>query len=179
MRLLVLMLVASLAVGCARSARTPAAAPGPSVATSQSSRSDRDQILDALVRDVLVNDFLNDIRADYGTSGNKQVALVSSGRYGIPWPEDYRPRAPAGYEVRRVVEGTGGREDQPRMLGVRIDRFDLNQKGTELYREPIQVTLLNAGGTKNGAVAGGCSVYYVPVRKGASWEVESTRLEGQ
>src|SRR5579884_4174821 len=105
MRLLMLALVVTTAVGCARSARTPAATPGPSVAINQSSRSDRDQILDALVQDVLVNDLLNDIRADYGTPGTKQVALVSNGDYGVPWPEDYRPRAPAGYKVRRVAEG--------------------------------------------------------------------------
>ncbi len=179
MRLLMLALIATSGVGCAKSERTPTAAPRPTVATSQSARSDRDQILDALVRDVLVNDFLNDIRADYGTPGNKQVALVSNGDYGVPWPEDYQPLVPAGYEVRRVAEGTGVREDQPRMLGIRIDRLDLDQKETELYREPIQITILNAGGTKNGDVAGGCSIYYLPVRKEGGWEVESTRLEGQ
>ncbi len=179
MRLLVLALIATSVVGCARSERTPAAVPRPTVATFQSARSDRDQILDALVRDVLVSDFLNDIRADYGTPGNKQVALVLNGDYGVPWPDDYQPLLPAGYEVRRVVEGTGVREDQPRLLGIRIDKLDLDQKATELYREPIRITLLNAGGTKNGNIAGGCSVYYIPVRKEGGWEVKSMRLEGQ
>lgn len=179
MRLLMSALIATSVVGCARSERAPVATPIPTVAISPSARSDRDQILDALVQDVLVSHFLNDIRAGYGTPGDKQIALVSNSHSGVPWPEDYQPLVPAGYEVRRVTEGTGIREDQPHMLGIRIDKLDLDQKATELYREPIQITLLNAGGTKNGNVAGGCSVYYVPVRKEGGWEVESTRLEGQ
>jgi hypothetical protein len=63
---------------------------------------------------------------------------------------------------------------QRRVLGVRLDKFDLKQKKAELFDTPIKVSLLNAGGTANGAVIGGCTVYYVPKRGGKHWIVEYT-----
>jgi hypothetical protein len=166
-----------MALGCGESERTPMAAPEPAPASVQAKRSDKEQILDAILRDVLESDFLKDVRADYGTPGDKQLVLVSNAGYGVPWPDDYRPLLPQGYQVRRPVKGAGNREDQPRVLGIRIDKFDLDQKEPGLHRESIEITLMNAGGTKNGAIIGGCSVYYIPTRKGAGWVVESTRLQ--
>jgi hypothetical protein len=179
MRLLIPLLVAGLLAGCGRSPVSPTAAPESAPVPAPAVRSDKEQILDAIVRDVLESDFVKDVRADYGTPGDKRVALVSNATYGIPWPEDYRPVVPEGYEMRRAAEGGGGAEDQPRMLGIRIDKLDLGQKEPGLFRESIEITLMNAGGTKNGGIMGGCSVYYIPARKGDSWVVEATRLQGQ
>jgi hypothetical protein len=177
MRLLVPLLVSALLGGCGGAERTPKAAPEPASAPAQVVRSDKEQILDAIIRDVLESDFLKDVRVDYGTPRDKQVALVSNAKYGVPWPEDYRPVLPEGYRVCRAAEGANGGQAEPRRLGVRIDRFDLGQKEAGLFREPIEITVMNAGGTENGARIGGCSVYYIPVRKEGSWVVESTRLQ--
>src|SRR5262245_15213522 len=96
MRLLVPVLLAASLVGCGGPERSPTAASEPATATALTVRSDQEQILDAIIRDVLESDFLKDVRADYGTPGDKQVALVSHGDYGVPWPEGYRPVAPEG-----------------------------------------------------------------------------------
>jgi hypothetical protein len=105
------------------------------------------------------------------------VALVSNAKFGVPWPENYRPVVPEGYRVSRAAEGADAGQDQPRMLGIRIDKLDLGQKEAGLFREPIEVTVMNAGGTQNGDIIGGCSVYYIPVKRERGWVVESTRLQ--
>ena len=177
MRLLVLLLVTGLLAGCGQSSVAPRAVPQSAPVPALAARSDKELVLDAIVRDVLESDFLKDVRASYGTPGDRRVALVSNASYGIPWPQDYRPVAPEGYEVRRVAEGAAGAEDQPRMLGIRIDKFDVGQREAGLFRESIEITVMNAGGWKNGDIVGGCSVYYVPAREGNGWAVEATRLQ--
>jgi hypothetical protein len=179
MRLLVLPLVAGLLAGCGQSSQTPRDVPQSGPLPAPAARSDKELVLDAILRDVLESDFLKDVRASYGSPGDRRVALVSNASHGIPWPEDYRPVAPEGYEVRRVAEGAAGAKDQPRMLGIRIDKLEVGQREAGLFREPIEVTVMNAGGRKKGDIVGGCSVYYVPARKGNGWAVEATRFQGQ
>jgi hypothetical protein len=58
------------------------------------------------------------------------------------------------------------------MLGVRIDKMNLEQKDSGLYNAPIEITILNGGGTRDGIVQGGCSVYYMPKREGDHWIVK-------
>ena len=173
MRLLVPSLVTALVVGCGGPDFPPAPRPQP----AQAGKSDKEQVLNAILQDVLESDFLKEVRADYGIEGRKEVALVSNADYGAPWPDNFCPVLPEGYQVRRVTEGSFGGQDQPRLLGIRIDKFSIDKTEVELFRETIVITVMNAGGTKNGGIIGGCSVYYVPVRKEGGWVVESTRLE--
>jgi hypothetical protein len=128
-------------------------------------------ILDQVLHDVLTNAELNGTREFYGTPGDRQVALVSNPGYGMPWPDSYVP-AVSGYTVHRVIEGN--RDDhEPPMLGVRIDNFEPGQKESGIFYAPIEVTVLNAGGLRDGAiVTGGCSVLYTPVREKGGWTVE-------
>jgi hypothetical protein len=139
-------------------------------------KSERELAPDAVLQDVLTSAFLKEVRETFGTPGDPQMALVSNPDNGIPWPEGYQPAMPDGYHVHRVAEGRVGGEDGPRLLGIRIDKLDLDQKESGLFREPVVVTLLNAGGTKDEVVIGGCSVYYSPRREGDRWVVECTRL---
>lgn len=175
MRSSFLLCVLAALAGCGGPEGTPKAAPPP--ARDPDPRPDRAQVLDAIIRDVLVGDFLKGVRADYGTPGGREAALVSNPGHGIPWPEGYRPAAPEGYRLRRVTEGRWGGQGSPRMLGIRIDRLDLDANEAGLFRESIEVTVMDAGGTMSGGFIGGCSVYYVPVRKGGVWGVQATRLQ--
>lgn len=128
------------------------------------------QILDAIVHDVLTNPLFEGERSFYGTPGDMRFALVSSRGYGIAWPLDYHPSA-SGYSVCRVLEGENIDPDTMRLFGLRIDKFHLGQEAMP-FNSPIEVTILNAGGSKNGGVLGGCSVYYSPKRCGDKWAVE-------
>ena len=154
--------------GCAPEAPPPAEAP----------RSDKELILDAILDDVLNNPDFKDIRDSYRTPGDRQIALVSNPEYGVPWPEGYRPTI-AEYTVVRVSEGELSGEDKPGLLGVRIDKFDLQHKRSGLFNTPIVITILNAGGSRDGAEFGGCSIFYNPKREGNKWTVEFEALRGQ
>jgi hypothetical protein len=146
------------------------------VDTTQRERSQKEQILDAVLQDVLTNERLEDTREFYGTAGDMKVALVSNRVYGERWPAKYRPDLP-GWTVTRVEEGDERDRNKPRLLGIRIDKFseeEAEQAG--LFDDPIAVTVMNAGGDWNGdeigAIIGGCSVYYNPKRVDSEWIVE-------
>src|SRR5262245_15359921 len=116
MRMLVAALATVLLVGCGDPDRTPVGDSPAATPAALPARSDKEQILDAILRDVLESDFLRGIRDTYGTPGDRQVALVSNPRRGIPWPEGYVPVLPQGCRACRVTGVRGGREDQPRQL---------------------------------------------------------------
>jgi hypothetical protein len=146
------------------------------VDAAQVKRSPKEQILDAVLQDVLTNTGLQDTREFYGTAGDKKVALVSNRDYGEPWPAKYRPDLP-GWTVSRVEEGDARDRNKPHLLGIRIDKFsedDKEQGGP--FDAPIAVTVMNVGGDRNGdviaAVIGGCSVYYTPKQVDDKWIVE-------
>jgi hypothetical protein len=94
-----------------------------------------------LVEDVLKNPRLKTTREFYGTPGDKRFALVDSAAWN--WPKDLKIEA-AGFE-RTPAKRAG-----QRLLGIRLD-------GSE---PEILVTLLNAGGSANGAALGGCTLRY-------------------
>jgi hypothetical protein len=84
------------------------------------------------------------------------------------WPKQFHP-ATHGYTVVRPDPFI----HQRRVLGIRIDKFDLKQKQWAAEHDgPIGVSLLNAGGGINGPVMGACRVYYAPKRVGNRWMVE-------
>ena len=176
MRLLGAVFVAVSLSDCAGGSRPrDPTAQGPDGA-AQGRRSDKYQILDAVPRDVLENPDLKSTREDYGTSGDRRVALVSNRGVGLPWPADYRP-ALSGWAVSRVDEGVDRDADQPRLLGVRIDcYYEKDQERAEMFRWPIVVTVLNAGGGRNGAVIGGCIVGFSPKRVGDSWAADCMEI---
>jgi hypothetical protein len=127
------------------------------------------EILQAVITDVLTNPDLKGAREFYGTRKDRTLALVDTDKLG--WPEGFKPKT-AGYRLVEVRHDPF--VNQNRILGIRLDRFDLGQKKAELFNTPIQVCLFNAGGSANGGVIGGCLVYYAPNRAGKRWTVECT-----
>ena len=112
-------------------------------------------VLQAVITDVLTNPDLTIIRESYGTAKDKTLALMPSEKIG--WPRDFHP-ALHGYQL--VVPNPF---DHPRpVLGIRIDRFGLKEKEADVAPIEIQV--------------GGCSVSYLPKRKGDRWIVEVSRV---
>jgi hypothetical protein len=130
------------------------------------------QILQAIIKDVLTNPKLQDARPFYGTAKDKTFALVDTGNLG--WSKDFKP-ATHGFKLVRVDPF-----DHPRrVLGIRIDKFDLQQKENDFMDTPIEICLFNAGGWANGGVMGGCTLYYIPKRVGMDWKVECSAWESK
>jgi hypothetical protein len=107
-----------------------------------------DSILPALVADVLNNPRLKTTREFYGSPGDKRVALLKNDALDLAWPEKI---AVPGFEVTKA-ERAG-----KRLLGIRLDGF---QGPDEKDASTITITLLNAGGSENGAVIGSCTIRY-------------------
>lgn len=172
MRILLIVALAVALSGCTESGRDAAVknhAPGEA---AEIKRSEMEAILDAILNDILNNPELKDTRAFYGTAEDRRVALVTNRGYGVPWPARYRPIL-AGWTVIRVEEGAEQNPNEPRLLGARIDKYSEKDKEQDkLFGSPVVVTILNAGGNKNGAVIGGCSVYYRPKQVGGKWVVQ-------
>jgi hypothetical protein len=168
MRILLVSAVLALFVGCQERAIEPA--PVDQKASENVVRPDNELVLDAILALVLHDEAFKGEREFYGTLGDKQLALVTYSNYGVPWPANYQP-AIEGYSVQRVTDPKGG-ADKTRLLGVRIDKFDLDQKESGFRNSPIEICILNAGGSKNGAVIGGCSVYCTAKRDGVKWVIE-------
>src|SRR5262249_21290360 len=125
------------------------------------------EILQAVITDVLTNPDLKSTREFYGTAKDKTFALVDHEKLG--WPRKFNPET-HGYKL--VIVKNDPFVNSRRVLGIRLDKFDLKQKKAALFNAPIEVSLHNAGGSANGAVIGGCLVYYVPKRVGKRWTVE-------
>lgn len=106
---------------------------------------------------------MKESREFYGTAKDKTLALVDG--HTVGWPKDFQP-ATHGYRIVQPDSFT-----PRRVLGMRLDKFDLKQQ-----KPPIEVSIVNAGGSANGGVIGGCSVYFVPKRVGNRWTVEFNGL---
>jgi hypothetical protein len=130
------------------------------------------QILQALLKDVLTNPKLEDVRAVYGSAKDKTFALVDTDRFG--WSKDFKP-ATHGHKLVKVDPFDNPR----RVLGVRIDKFDLTQKEIDFQDTPIDICLFNAGGWANGGMIGGCTLHYIPKRVGMDWKVECSSWSSQ
>lgn len=172
MRVLLTVALAALISGCSENGRDITAKDRPLDEVAEIQRSDKELILDAVLHDILNNPDLKGTREFYGTAEDRRVALVTGQGYGVPWPAGYRPILP-GWAVSRVEEGAEPDPNQHRLPGVRIDKYsELDKERNGLFDAPIAVTILNAGGGKNGDVIGGCSVYYSAKRVGGEWAVE-------
>jgi hypothetical protein len=106
------------------------------------------EILQAIVTDVLTNPDLKSTREFYGTKKDKTFTLVDNTDLG--WPKEFKPDT-HGYKLIDVPVDPFVR--QRRVLGLRVDKFDLKQKKSDLFDAPIVISLFNAGGSANGASA--------------------------
>ncbi len=129
------------------------------------------EILQAILADVLTNPDLKHTRQFYGTPKDKTFTLVGNGKLG--WPKEFKPQG-LGFKLVKVPPDPF--VNQRHILGIRLDKFDLKQKKSDLFNAAIEVCLFNAGGSANGAVNGGCSVYYEPKHIGKRWTVEFIAL---
>ena len=125
------------------------------------------QILQAIITDVLTNPDFKKSRHFYGTEKDKTLAPIYLEKWG--WPKEFKPEI-HGYSVIPMPQDPFSKQN--RVLGIRIDKFDLKQKKTSLFDTPIEVSLSNVGGSDNGAVIGGLLIHYVPNRVGKRWTVE-------
>jgi hypothetical protein len=119
------------------------------------------EMLPALVADVLKNPRLKTVREIYGSADDKRFAVVNGD--GGAWPEKLGPEI-GGFAL--VPPDRAGK----RLLGIRLDKYE--EATRENAPSILTVTLLNAGGSANGAAIGGCTIRYSvrPTDKG--WAVE-------
>ena len=111
------------------------------------------------------------------SSSMKRLALVSNDNYGVPWPSTYEPDV-TGYTIIRTSETNIVDPSSVRVLGVRIDEFPESiTSRTDPLCLRVAVTLMNAGGSKNGGIIGGCSVFYAPKRVKGRWGVTCEGME--
>jgi hypothetical protein len=137
---------------------------------------DRKEIFDAILNHALTDPDLESFRHPYGTPGDRKFALVSNDSYGVPWPNWYVPTV-NNFRSVRVLEGAAQDYSQPRLLGIRLDKFDLSDRPkTDPIRIPdgqIVITVMNAGGAGGKKYSiGGCSVYYDTKRTDDKWAIE-------
>lgn len=161
-------ILAAVATGCSRPSGSSAGPQSRPLELTQQNQA----ILNAVARDILMNPAHQSSRDFYGTPGNRELALVSYNNYGVPWPRTYRPNI-SGYRFSRIADGEPSGYRRPRLLGLRIDKFNLDQKTGQMFDFPIEVTILNAGGNPDGVShVGGCSVYYMPRATNGTWTAE-------
>jgi hypothetical protein len=128
---------------------------------------DTKEILQAVLTDVLISPKLKNTRDVYGTPKDRTLALVPGEK--LAWPKEFNP----GTHGLRLVTTPADPFDHPRrILGIRLDRFDLDPKKLDAQKASIEITILNAGGGANGNVIGACCITYVPRRVGHRWVVE-------
>jgi hypothetical protein len=120
------------------------------------------QSLPALLTDILTNPRLKTTRAFYGSPDDSRFALVASERWA--WPATEQPLAVPEHKLTPPLR------QGKRLLGIRIDDFQWT--GKEQSDLTITVRLVNAGGTDNGAVPGGCRLRYTARTKDKKWLVE-------
>ena len=121
-----------------------------------------DKFFSEVVADILTNPRLKTTRNFYGSPDDKRFTLVNSAAW--TWPESLRPAMPGCELVPAERKGK-------RLLGIRVDHFpDVRKENTS---PDILVTLVNAGGSSNGAVVGGGTIRYQikSGKKGSSVEL--------
>ena len=120
-----------------------------------------DQIRDALrqsIAHVLTSPELADSRDFYGTHGDSEVILVNDGP--INWPDNLNPEI-TGFRLRFASQFEPDGHCSNRRLGIRLEKLDLLAPSDGFMDGNIELSLINAGGTRNGAVIGGCIFCYV------------------
>jgi hypothetical protein len=124
-----------------------------------------DAILPALAADVLNNPRLKTTREFYGSPGDKRFALIPNP--AVAWPKNMLV---PGFQLTKA-EPAG-----KRLLGLRVDEVR-DAEGKKPAR--IAVTLLNAGGSANGAVVGGGTIRYTARPTETGYAVELVEGPGR
>ncbi|GEM_PF-6409739 len=109
--------------------------------------------LPLIVADVLKNPRLKSTRDFYGTPGDKRFALIDSDAW--KWSKELKVEVPGH-------ERTPAKRAGQRLLGIRVERTE----------PAIAVTLVNAGGSDNGVVVGGCTIRYKARAMEKGWTVK-------
>ena len=137
------------------------------------------EVLQAIITDVLTDLALKDLRNEYGTEADKTLTFEDSNELG--WPKDFNPKTHGYKRVEIARDPFSNRVEGNRVLGIRLDKFELKElKALPAGPDgPIAVCVYNAGGSANGAIGGGCSIYYQTERVGKRWTVEQLGLLGQ
>jgi hypothetical protein len=122
-----------------------------------------DAILPELLADAVKNPQLNTLRDYYGTPADKRLAVVNSAIWSVP--EKWQPDL-AGYQW--VAPQSKGN----RLLGIRVDKFEELPTPQASTACAITVTLVNAGGSDNGAAIGSCVIRYTARWSEKRWVVQ-------
>ncbi len=120
-------------------------------------------IVQQCVRHAITDPALQSTRDFYGTPGNKDVVLLND--LPTKWPDGFRTEID-GFRLRfGSPNQTNG--DSDRMLGIGLGKLDVRAPpffGS--FEGNVILVLQNVGGVRNGAVIGGCSVFYKICRDG-------------
>jgi RNA polymerase sigma factor (sigma-70 family) len=122
-----------------------------------------DAIVPELLADVVKNPQLKTLREYYGTPADKRLAVVNSATWTVP--EKWQPDL-AGYQW--VAPQSKGN----RLLGVRVEKFEESPTPQESNTSVITVTLVNAGGSDNGAAIGSSTIRYTARWSEKRWVVQ-------
>lgn len=121
------------------------------------------EITPLVVADIVKNPRLKATCDFSGTPGDKRFALIDSAAWA--WPKEFKADVS---DFERAPAKRAGR----RLLGIRVDQFQ--QADKEGDNSVLTVTLVNAGGSDNGAVIGGCTIHYTAQSTANGWVVELT-----
>ncbi|WP_145218410.1 hypothetical protein [Gimesia alba] len=122
-------------------------------------------ILQQCLEQILTSADFKRQREFYGTPGSKDVQLVNSSK--TPWPANFHPKV-KGYDLR-FAKSNSVDLDGNRILGIRLDKLDVVAPNAGLFDGNIVLALSNVGGTKNGAVNGGCFLNFTVHRQGDNY----------
>jgi len=130
------------------------------------------QILTAVVRDVLFSDHHKESRNVYGTEGDQTIILLNGTGFldqpPVSWPEEFTPQI-AGFTFIRGRQ-EAAHESHNRRLAIQLFRLSYEMDSQSPFN--IIIAIMNGGGSKNGSVMGGTTIWYSLSKKGDKWVVQ-------
>ena len=191
-RIIVALVVAAGPIGCGQAPQEPRSthqvaflmpsSDEPHAAPSEQVDTWQERILDQVMRDVLTNPLLKDVRADFGMRG-KRIGLSS--KSGTAWPTKYTPFVD-GYQFERLDPDREKSRTESPELGIDLEHFvfppPLRKQKDDLYDgHPIAVTLFNIGGRQGvrWVADNGATVYYDLHHTDGGWVVEYRGWDAQ
>ena len=138
-------------------------------------RSERELILDDVIRDVLMNRLLKDWRDWYGTPGETNIGLNTGQKPSHRTHINHSSKDTTSsilIPIARLTVRSCHGNWALLFTVVYFRRPTRSRKMIHKEGHPIALVLFNIGGASNGDVFGGCIVYYDLVRKDGKWIVE-------